>query len=145
MVIRSSWPEASGSDMGLGILEPADEQVPGTVLLDETKVGDESAIVIQSANLKHDTGKNAHVVLAPQPSDEPDDPLNWSKLTKEVVLLQISFGMLLHVCIPSGLITPALEDLSVAVNMPIAKMSQLTGYQLLATACGAYKLVIRRS
>lgn len=59
--------------MGFGILEPNDpkERVPGTAWLDVH----EQAAVDNSRVLKKGTGRNSHVVLVPQPSDDPNDPL----------------------------------------------------------------------
>ena len=89
--------------MGLGVLEDHKiSHVPGTVLLDEVAGHSES----QTTNLKHGTGKNAHIILAPQPSEDPNDPLNWSPLRKDIVLAILCFGaiinaatqVLLHLC-----------------------------------------------
>lgn len=57
---------------GLGILNDHKlEHVPGTALLDDK-------IVIEGQDaifLKHGNGKDSHIVLVPQPSDDPNDPL----------------------------------------------------------------------
>ena len=83
--------------MGLGILEPArDVHVPGTVLLDQQAAHSEN----QTGNLKHDTGKNSHIVLSPQPSEDPNDPLNWSSVKKNLVLSVIFFGTIVHGSVP---------------------------------------------
>ncbi|CAK7200191.1 hypothetical protein SEUCBS139899_002882 [Sporothrix eucalyptigena] len=37
---------------------------------------------------------NGHTVLIPQPTDDPDDPLNWSAAKKHTVLLTIAWGAL---------------------------------------------------
>jgi len=37
------------------------------------------------------TANGAHTVLIPQPSDDPNDPLNWSSWKKNSILLTISF------------------------------------------------------
>lgn len=60
--------------MGLGVLEPRDrsKEVPGTVQLE----GEDEATLRATASLKHGTGRHADVVLAPQPSDSPNDPLS---------------------------------------------------------------------
>lgn len=42
--------------------------------------------------LKHSRDGN---ILIPQPSDDPDDPLNWSSVKKHVMLLIVSFTALL--------------------------------------------------
>jgi hypothetical protein len=65
--------------------------VPGTVLLNDEAAHSES----QTGNLKHGTGKNSHIVLSPQPSDDPNDPLNWSLLKKESIVWILAFGSML--------------------------------------------------
>lgn len=59
--------------MGLWILEPkSGEPVPGTVHLQ-----DETARHVRSGvNVKRGKGRHADIVLAPQPSDSPNDPLS---------------------------------------------------------------------
>ena len=59
--------------MGFGVLEPKDASahVPGTSLLDVH----EQVIADNSGVLKKGTGRNSHVILVPQPSDDPNDPL----------------------------------------------------------------------
>jgi len=41
------------------------------------------------------TAKDGHTVLIPQPSDDPNDPLNWSPTKKHVILLIVSFAAFL--------------------------------------------------
>lgn len=57
-----------------GILDDSKlEHVPGTVILnDETST---ATVNQQVAGLKHGTGRYSHIVLVPQPSDDPNDPL----------------------------------------------------------------------
>jgi hypothetical protein len=63
--------------MAFGILESKSglSHVPGTSLLDSDTT-ETTNIVAHSANLKHGTGRNAHIILVPQPSNDPNDPLN---------------------------------------------------------------------
>jgi hypothetical protein len=60
--------------MAFGILEDrALPHVPGTVHLEEKRR--EEAQQAQVRGLKHGTGRrDKDIVLAPQPSDDPDDP-----------------------------------------------------------------------
>lgn len=59
--------------MGWGILEDRSvDHVPGTTLIDEKSAHAES----HTGNLKHVPG-HPEVILVPQPSDDPNDPLNW--------------------------------------------------------------------
>lgn len=61
----------------VGILQPAlnPHAVAGTRLLDPPQQLDLS--------LKRDP-KNVEIILQPQPSDDPNDPLNWDRWKKEV-------------------------------------------------------------
>ncbi|KAF3483514.1 uncharacterized protein GIQ15_02838 [Arthroderma uncinatum] len=49
--------------------------------------------VAGTAGLK--TAADGHTILVPQPSDSPDDPLNWSPSRKWIILLVISFAAFL--------------------------------------------------
>ena len=61
--------------------------VPGTVILDEVAAHNQ-----YTAGLKHGTGRNAHIVLAPQPSADPNDPLNWPAWRRELCFGILSLG-----------------------------------------------------
>jgi len=57
-----------------GILqEKRFEHTPGTAILhDDATAGIAGEA---AAGLKHGTGRNAHIVLVPQPTEDPNDPL----------------------------------------------------------------------
>lgn len=61
--------------MGLGILEDNKlEHVPGTALvLEDERRREEEHAVARDASLKYD--KTGKILLVPQPSDDPNDPL----------------------------------------------------------------------
>lgn len=61
------------------------------LLNDEASGAEEAAL-----NLKHGTGKDAHIVLSPQPSADPNDPLNWPLWKKEVIIGILSLGAMLN-------------------------------------------------
>jgi len=73
--------------MAFGILEPKDPDahVPGTTLLDVHG----QAAADGSRVLKKGTGRNSHIVLVPQPSDDPNDPLVCMLPLLHVVLQKI--------------------------------------------------------
>ena len=78
--------------MGLGVLETnVPGHVPGTVLLDQ-QAANSGAI---TNNLKHDK-KNPKILLAPQPSEDPNDPLNWSSSLKYLVCFILFLGTIVH-------------------------------------------------
>lgn len=72
------------------------EQVPGTVLLDEKAAQESQTKSANTQNLKHGTGKYSHIVLAPQPSDDPNDPLNFPKWKKEMIIGILTLGSMLN-------------------------------------------------
>lgn len=94
--------------MGLWVLEPtSNERVPGTVHLHSE--GEEEDSRNHTANLKHGSGRHSNIVLVPQPSDSPNDPLSmlyldsapisvltssvdWSQATKWYHALFLSAG-----------------------------------------------------
>lgn len=77
--------------MGLGVLEPrgtlTGHHVPGTVLLDTHETSDETNIELEAAGLKKGSGKNSEIILVPQPSNDPNDPLNWPLWQRDLILL----------------------------------------------------------
>jgi hypothetical protein len=66
--------------------------VPGTVLLDDEAAHSEERLV----GLKHGTGKDSHIVLSPQPSDDPNDPLNWPMWKKDMIIAILCLGTMLN-------------------------------------------------
>ncbi|KAK6387666.1 hypothetical protein LTS17_000935 [Exophiala oligosperma] len=105
--------------MAFGILEPKDRNahVPGTSLLDvhTQTVADNSRI------LKKGTGRNSHVVLVPQPSDDPNDPLNWPLWMRDCLLVIMMWCVIVTV--------PLITDLKINFT----QFSYLAGYCLLIT------------
>jgi hypothetical protein len=60
--------------MGFGVREPTSgEHVPGTSLLYGAETDSENHL--NQIRLKHSKGKDSNVILVPQPSDSPNDPL----------------------------------------------------------------------
>jgi hypothetical protein len=62
--------------MGFGVKEPkivSCEHVPGTSLL--VDIGGGNVELADDSNLKHARGKNSDIILVPQPSGSPNDPL----------------------------------------------------------------------
>lgn len=71
--------------MLFGILQPKTvHKVPGTVHLYE----DANA---PTDNLK----RHGDIILVPQPSDSPNDPLNWSTRKKDTVLFVICLASIM--------------------------------------------------
>lgn len=84
--------------MPLGVLEHAagsGHHVPGTVFLD-TKTNSSR---LELSGLKKGTGKNSEVILVPQPSNDPNDPLNWPLWQRDCILFLYCFCTL---CVTGG-------------------------------------------
>ena len=116
--------------MGLGVLESSQLVVPGTIQLYDNDIGNED-----QSHLKHTV--DGKTILAPQPSDSPNDPLNWSTLKKDS-----SYLILLTDCVLSGthaaILSPVTVELATEFNVTITAIAQLTSYMLLMIACFSY-------
>lgn len=116
--------------MGLGVLESSQRVVPGTIQLYDNDISNED-----QSHLKHTP--DGKTILAPQPSDSPNDPLNWSLLQKDA-----SYIILLTDCVLSGthaaILSPVTVELATEFNVTITAIAQLTSYMLLMIACFSY-------
>lgn len=109
--------------MAFGILEPSTKQHPqGTVLLEE---------VFQHG------GGSAEVILVPQPSDSPKDPLNWPRVRKELAFAAILFG-----CCTTGVIGPLLVPgfniVAANLDVSLTKVALLNGALVMGLGFGVY-------
>jgi hypothetical protein len=107
--------------------------VPGTVLLN-----DEAAHSDVAAGLKHGTGRNAHIVLAPQPSEDPNDPLNWAQWRKEVHAVILLFGTMLYAATNGPLLNASLVVIATQFDKTVTDIAVINGYNLLAAGCAGY-------
>jgi MFS family permease len=115
----------------LGILEPKDKTyVPGTVLLDDTDVGS----IDELRALKHVKGRNGHIILNPQPNDDPNNPLNFPQSKKLVMLGITSFGVILLGATVGPLLNAGLVEIATELDTSVAKVVQASGYQVLVVA-----------
>ncbi|KAJ9483384.1 hypothetical protein VN97_g10022 [Penicillium thymicola] len=116
--------------MGLGVLDDRCglAQVPGTVALADIDhlytEGD------RSPRLKRGTGKDKDVILAPQPSNNPNDPLNWPYRKKFVILLVMVLGACLNASTVGPLLSASIVVLAGEFNRPITDITLLTGYNM---------------
>ncbi|KAI1619268.1 major facilitator superfamily domain-containing protein, partial [Exophiala viscosa] len=114
--------------MGFGILEPnTTGHTPGTVLLDQQAAHSEGS----TGRLKHAAGKNSNIVLAPQPSEDPNDPLNWSQTKKNLITLVIFLGVVIH---GSPLLNAGIVVIAVDLKHSVTDIAKLGGYLLIGTA-----------
>ncbi|QKX53820.1 uncharacterized protein TRUGW13939_00900 [Talaromyces rugulosus] len=112
--------------MGLGILNDRAglHQVPGTVVLTEinqqTRGNDEQ--------VKRGTGRHKHIILTPQPSNDPNDPLNWAYYKKVTIVAILVLGACLNAATVGPLLSTSIVVLAQELQRPLADITLLTGY-----------------
>jgi MFS family permease len=116
--------------MGFGILEPAQPVVPGTIQLFDSVTNVES-----TAHLKHSA--DGKTILAPQPSNSPNDPLNWSTLKKDGVFAMLLLGAILA-GVHGPVIAPVTLELATEFDKDLNAIAQLSSYMLLVLAGTAF-------
>lgn len=129
--------------MAFGILEDhVLPHVPGTVYLEEEH---SSTHALATQNLKHGTGKEGDIVLAPQPSDDPNDPLNFSFAKKLSIVAILMFGAFIMPSTFGPLLSAGTAVIAVDLDVSIAEVTILSGYQLLvAGAWGPFVSALSR-
>lgn len=107
--------------MAFGILESRHESSPpGTSLLEDLN-----------------TGTKALVILVPQPSNSPNDPLNWSRVRKELLFFTVVLG-----CCALGVIGPVLSPAFVTIaevfDVTLSRAVLLNGVLVLGLGVSSY-------
>ncbi|KAJ5709912.1 Major facilitator superfamily domain general substrate transporter [Penicillium malachiteum] len=111
--------------MGLGVLEDRKlEQVPGTCNIYETDNGNHTG-----ANLKYDRTTAEPTILVPQPSDDPNDPLNWPLWRRDLILGIISFVTILCTTL-SSIMAANTVTIAEYEKITFTEAALLTGYHL---------------
>ncbi|KAM0328719.1 hypothetical protein ACHAQA_005132 [Verticillium albo-atrum] len=121
--------------MALGILEPRDgHHVPGTVTLDQAAANNmtDHQVGTGASDLKFASGKHSNLVLVPQPSNDPNDPLNWSKARKGVIFAIILMGTAFLCVIPAPMLNAGIVEVAGDLQRSFTEIAQLNGYMLLA-------------
>ncbi|KAF5714449.1 major facilitator superfamily transporter [Fusarium mundagurra] len=105
--------------MAFGVLESnASEQPAGTVFLEDSQDG-------------------MHTILVPSPSNSPNDPLNMSRIRKELYFLTLLFGA----CVTGALgpvLVPAFGIVSQTFQTPLSKVALLNGSLILGLGVSSY-------
>ncbi|KAM7218614.1 serine/threonine kinase 16 [Rhypophila decipiens] len=120
--------------MPFGILECKKmEMVPGTAFMsDQDDLPPEFADIPRD-RLKHGTGRFKDVILVPQPSDSPNDPLNWPQYQKEVILLIVSFTAAI-VGAYGPMLSPGFVEIASNLNITVEILSQATAWLIFTLA-----------
>ncbi|KAL6709624.1 hypothetical protein ACN47E_001052 [Coniothyrium glycines] len=126
--------------MGLGILDDHTLQhVPGTALVLE---GEQRLDFVQDVarieGLKYDvTGK---ILLVPQPSDDPNDPLNWSLRKRDSIIFLLSFLSVIASTL-SPLLAANTVSLALFFGRTFTDLALATGYHLMGVGLAGFLFV----
>jgi len=136
--------------MGLFVLEdPRTKNVPGTATLNDLlaaggSVGGDyvsfSLPETSTTRLKRTSHPTRPVILVPQPTDDPKDPLNWTLRRRDTILFIICLATILASTLSSILAADSII-LLLAFKKPIGTIAQLTGYHLLGVAVAGFIIV----
>lgn len=125
--------------MGLGVLEDHHLQhVPGTALLADMVDAERHQYHGRDTSaLKHAKGRNADIVLVPQPSESPRDPLNWPQWKKELLLFIISIDTAV-VGAWGPMISPGFAEMAVQFNMSYNALNGGLGWAIFAIGISCF-------
>lgn len=114
--------------MPFGILEDYKmECVPGTSYMTDEKELPADLSGLPREVLKHGTGKQSHIILVPQPTDDPNDPLNWPLWQKDLILVQV--GLIAAVTGAFGpMLSPGFVQISKELGITVNTLSQSTSW-----------------
>ncbi|KAL3455689.1 major facilitator superfamily domain-containing protein [Aspergillus heterothallicus] len=125
--------------MPLGILDVKKRQVPGTVDILEKDRADDQAPTYHS-HLKYDRSGSAPILLVPQPSDDPNDPLNWPLWKRDLTLFALSLVSVLCAT-TSSVMAANTVTLSRYYRKSFMSVALLTGYHLCGTGIAGILIV----
>ncbi|PIA90915.1 Protein HOL1 [Cercospora beticola] len=124
--------------MGLGVLQDYKlSHVPGTATLEDLNPAASLARGNDTSKLKR--SKNG-VILVPQPSDDPKDPLNWPLWKRDVIC-----GVLCLLSVIASTLSPLLAantlTLTLHFKKSFTKIALLTGWHLLGVGIAGFASV----
>ncbi|KAF2681616.1 MFS general substrate transporter [Lentithecium fluviatile CBS 122367] len=125
--------------MGFGVLQDSRMAAPpGTVTIGASDAVEDA--IEDTKSLKRD----GNIILQPQPSDSPNDPLNWSPMWKESIMVILAFSSGVTTAL-GPMVTPALHVIALKYNVSLDMASSLIigflafwiGFTTFFTASGA--------
>lgn len=126
---------------GLGIKQPRRANVTGTIVMLVEDDANES--VTPSNKVSHESEDplslkrtNTGIILHPQPQDNPNDPLNWPILTKDLCFLIIGFQTFLGGG-QTPILAAGLGQLGTEFHKSTSTISYLVGGYMLALGFGS--------
>ncbi|KAI9663234.1 MAG: hypothetical protein M1821_008282 [Bathelium mastoideum] len=119
--------------MPFGILEDKvleSTAVPGTACLNDQSDLPPELHSIPTSRLKHGTGRYSHILLVPQPSDDPNDPLNWPLWQKDFILFLVGLSAAV-VGAYGPMLSPGFVPISAQLHITVSVLSQSTAWLIL--------------
>ncbi|KAM0806900.1 putative Major facilitator superfamily transporter [Seiridium cardinale] len=117
--------------MGLGILEDTVlDHVPGTTRYFDDPDRPQTADTVDARGLKCDRSGPIPIILHPQPSDDPNDPLNWPLWRRDLITFTLSVTAIFATALGPILAANTLT-LSLYFTLDFTRIAILTGYFLL--------------
>ncbi|KAF1929683.1 MFS general substrate transporter [Didymella exigua CBS 183.55] len=127
--------------MGLGILDDKHlEHVPGTAFVYDNDDDRKRSIAqdVARQTLKYD--KTGKILLVPQPSDDPNDPLNWPLWKRDVIIAILSLLSVIAATL-SPLLAANTVSLAIHFKRSLTDMALATGYHLLGVGIAGFLFV----
>ncbi|KAL9098905.1 MAG: hypothetical protein Q9163_005515 [Psora crenata] len=145
--------------MGLGVLDSKLAQVPGKYPLrprghlkkiyiddlagtsfvydDDSRPAPDREL---NSRLKYDRSGPVPTILVPQPSDDPNDPLNWPLWQRDVIITVLCVTSVIASTL-SPLLAANTVTLSLQFNRDFAQMALLTGYHLAGVGVAGFLFI----
>ncbi|KAK3306130.1 major facilitator superfamily domain-containing protein [Chaetomium strumarium] len=124
--------------MPFGILDCKKmEIVPGTAFMSDQDDLPPEYADIPREQLKHGTGRFKDVILVPQPSDDPNDPLNWPQWKKELILFIVGLSAAV-VGAYGPMLSPGFVDIARDLDITIDVLAQSTAWLILTIGLGLF-------
>ncbi|PWY76195.1 MFS transporter [Aspergillus heteromorphus CBS 117.55] len=114
--------------MGLGVLDTRHAHVPGTSVILRTEADTTGEVTVHS-ELKYDGTGSVPILLVPQPSDDPNDPLNWPRWKRDGTLFALCFVAVLCAT-TSSLMAANTVTIALHYGKSFTSVALLTGYHL---------------
>ena len=103
---------------------------------------EKAADTILTLDLRHGTGKDGRIVLAPQPSNDPNDPLNWPRWRKEACYIVLNVCGLLCASVTAPMLNTSIVILAGDFDVSVPAIVVVSGgYILLVTGSSGYNSV----
>ncbi|KAI0404493.1 major facilitator superfamily transporter [Xylaria palmicola] len=125
--------------MGLGILD-VPGHVPGTSRYFDDPDRPQSVDTANGRGLKCDRSGSIAIILNPQPSDDPNDPLNWPLWRRDLITFLLSLTAIFATALGPILAANTLT-LSVWFSLNFTYIALLTGYFLLGVGVAGFFFV----